>query len=124
MIWLSPTTGTEEANVYFEIRDIALQPTGDGAAALIRGLLGDGQREIWGEVQLGRNAEVQLLPCWTDAGEVESLIAAVDEDLLKEQLLEAVQKLFATVNGWTQPHQPYAVLQHNIPEKSENRLVA
>lgn len=124
MIWLSPATGTEEVNVYFEIRDIALQPTGDGAEGLIRGLLGDGQREIWGEVQLGRNAEVRILPCWNDEGEVESLTEAVDEDVLKSQLLEAVQKLFATVDAWSQAHQPFAVLQHNNPRTDEDRLVA
>ncbi len=68
MIWLSPMTGTEEGSVYFEIRDIALQHLGNKRNGLIRGLLGDGQREIFGEVQLGNNPQVRIIPVWTDAG--------------------------------------------------------
>lgn len=101
MIWLSPMAGTEEGSVYFDIRDIALQQTDNGTDGLIRGLLGDGQREIWGEVQLGKNAQVRILPWWTDDGQVESFSAAIDEELLKQQLLEAVQKLFAMVGLWS-----------------------
>ncbi|MDB4470861.1 hypothetical protein N9063_01105 [Deltaproteobacteria bacterium] len=101
MIWLSPMTGTEEGSVYFDVRDITLQQTDNGTDGLIRGLLGDGQREIWGEVQLGKNPQVRILPLWTDDGQIESLSAAIDEELLKEQLLDAVQKLFAAVGGWS-----------------------
>lgn len=101
MIWLSPMAGTEEGSVYFEIRDIALQQTGTERNGLIRGLLGDGQLEICGEVQLGKNPQVRIIPVWTETGEVETLSAAIDEELLKEQLLEAVQRLFATVGGWS-----------------------
>jgi hypothetical protein len=101
MIWLSPMAGTEEGSVYFDVRDITLQQIDTGTDGLIRGLLGDGQREIWGEVQLGKNPQARILPLWTDDGQVESLSAAIDEELLKEQLLEAVQKLFTTVGVWS-----------------------
>jgi len=104
MIWLSPMAGTEEGSVYFEIRDIAWQQTATGTDGLICGLLGDGQREIWGEVQLGTNSQARIVPLWTDEGQVESLSAAVDEDLLKAQLLEAVEKLFATIHFWSVPN--------------------
>ncbi len=99
MIWLSPMIGTEEGSVYFEIRDIVFQQTGNEREGLIRGLLGDGQCEVCTEVQLGKNPQVRIIPVWTDAGEVETLSVAVDEELLKEQLLEAVQRLFAIVGG-------------------------
>lgn len=100
MIWLSPMTGTAEGSVYFEIRDIMASQQHNTGASLIRGLLGDGQREIWAEVQLGENPQVQILPLWSDAGQVESLSAEIDEELLKDQLLEAVQKVFVTINVW------------------------
>lgn len=101
MIWLSPMAGTEEGSVYFTVRDITLQQTENRTDGLIRGLLGDGQREIWSEVLLGRNPSVRILPLWTDDGQVEALSTSIDEELLKEQLLEAVQKLFSTVGVWS-----------------------
>lgn len=119
MIWLSPMAGTEEGSVYFDIRDIALQQTDHGTDGLIRGLLGDGQREIWGEVQLGEKPQARILPLWTDEGQVESLSAAIDEELLKEQLLEAVQKLFATIGGWAASNCPNRG-NHHSPNNQEN----
>jgi hypothetical protein len=100
MIWLSPMTGTGEGSVYFDIRDINPQPTGNGTDGLIRGLLGDGQREVWGEVQLGKQPQVKILPLWTDDGQVEELAAEIDEELLKKQLLEAARRVFSTVGKW------------------------
>ncbi len=100
MIWLSPMTATGEGSVYFDIRDISLQPTGNGTDGLVRGLLGDGQREVWGEVQLGHQPQVRILPLWTDDGQVEELAPDIDEELLKKQLLEAVRKVFSTVGRW------------------------
>ena len=99
MIWLSPMAGTEEGSVYFDIRDIALQSNGNQTQGLIRGLLGDGQQEVWGEVQLGKNPQVRILPVWTEDGALESLSAAVDEELLQQQLLETVQKVIATIGA-------------------------
>ena len=101
MIRLSPMAGAEEVSVYFEIRDIALQPTGKGTEGMIRGLLGDGQREIWAEVRLGENPRADILPLWTEDGQVETL--AVDEQQLKQQLLVAVQEVFSTVASWSTP---------------------
>lgn len=97
MIWLSPMVGTAEGSVYFDIRDISLQRNGNGSAGRIGGLLGDGQREIWAEIQLGTVPQVTILPVWTDEGQVESLSAAVDEEQLKQQLLGEVQQLFNTL---------------------------
>ena len=85
MIWLSPMTGTGESGVYFDIRDISLQPTGNGTDGLISGLVGDGHREIWGEVQPGKQPQVRILPLWTDEGQVEELAAEIDLELLKKQ---------------------------------------
>jgi hypothetical protein len=99
MIWLSPMTGTEEGCVYFDIRDITIQHKGNGTEGLIRGLLGDGQRELWAEVELGVIPHARILPLWTDDGRVECLSTAIDEELLKEQLLEAVYKVFAGVGA-------------------------
>jgi len=53
MIWLSPTSGIEECSIYFEIRDIDLKCRGDVTSGVVRGLLGDGSCELWGEVFLG-----------------------------------------------------------------------
>lgn len=97
MIWLASMAGVEEGSVYFEIRDIALRRTGNGCTGVVAGLLGDGQRELWGEVHLSSSPQVQILPQWTDDGRVESFSLAVDEGLLKEQLLDAVQTLFAGI---------------------------
>lgn len=101
MIWLSPMAGTAEGSVYFEIRDISLQQTGNQSEGLIQGLLGDGQREVWAEVHLGKQPQAKILPLWTDEGQVESLGAEIDEELLEVQLLDAVQKLFSVIGTWT-----------------------
>ncbi len=95
MIWLTPMTGTEEGSVYFQIRDISLRQNGAESCGLISGLLGDGHHEVWGEVELGRQSQVRILPLLTDCGQVENLSAAVDEELLKTQLLDAVQEVFS-----------------------------
>ena len=95
MIWLTPMAGTEEGSVYFQIRDISLRQNGTESCGIIGGLLGDGCHEVWGEVEFGMKPQVRILPLLTDAGEVETLSAAVDEELLKAQLLESVQEVFA-----------------------------
>ena len=99
MIWLSPTSGTEECSIYFEIRDIDLQCRGDVTSGVVRGLLGDGSLELWGEVFLGAVESAQILPVWTEAGEVESFSAAVDESLLLEQMLAEVKALVPKVEN-------------------------
>jgi len=93
MIWLSPTSGTEECNIYFEIRDVDLRWHGHAISGAVRGLLGDGSRELWGEVFLGDEESAQILPVWTESGEIESFSAAVDESLLLEQMLAEVKTL-------------------------------
>ncbi len=119
MIWLAPMSGTEEGSIYFDIRDIALQRTGNGTEGVVRGLLGDGRLELWGEVHLGSSPQVQVLPLWTDDGQVENFTVAVDEGLLKAQLLEAVQQVFATV-GALSPTEPALNGKPSISE-SANR---
>ena len=97
MIWLSTLAGTQECSIYFDIRDIDLRRTGNATEGVIRGLLGDGRRELWGEVFLGDAPRVQILPEWNDGGEVEGFDAEIDESLLKQQLLATVQKVFSRV---------------------------
>ena len=65
MIWLSPTNGTNDCSIYFEIRDIDLQCHGNVTSGVVRGLLGDGYCELWGEVFLGSVEYAQILPVWT-----------------------------------------------------------
>ena len=98
MIWLSPTSGTEECSIYFEIRDIDLKCCGDVISGVVRGLLGDGSCELWGEVFLGAEESAQILPVWTESGEVESFSAAVDESLLQQQMLSEVKILLQKID--------------------------
>ena len=93
MIWLSPTSGTEECSIYFDIRDIDLKWRENTTSGVVRGLLGDGLRELWGEVFLGAEESAQILPVWTENGEVESFSSVVDESLLLEQMLAEVKTL-------------------------------
>ncbi len=97
MIWLSPMTGTKECSIYFDIRDIDLRRTGKTTEGVVRGLLGDGQRELWGEVCLSKNSHAQILPLWGDDGQIETFDDSVDESLLQSQLLAAVESLFARI---------------------------
>jgi hypothetical protein len=106
MIWLLTTAGTQECSIYFEIRDIEVRHTGSGSEGVVRGLLGDGLRELWGEVFLGETPGVQILSEWNDAGEVEGFDETVDEALLKQQLLASVQKVFSRIGNMA----PYELL--------------
>ena len=106
MIWLAPMSGTAEGSIYFDIRDIALQRIGNGTQGVVSGLLGDGQLELWGEVHFGSSPQVQILPLWSDDGQVENFAVSVDEGLLKEQLLEAVRKVFTRVADFAQLETP------------------
>ncbi|MCK5825682.1 MAG: hypothetical protein KAG93_01505 [Desulfuromusa sp.] len=99
MIWLSPTSGTEECSIYFEIRDIDLQWRGNVTSGVVRGLLGDGSCELFGEVFLGDEESAKILPVWTESGAVESFSAAVDESLLLEQLLAEVKTLLPGIES-------------------------
>lgn len=105
MIWLSPTSGTNNCSIYFEIRDIDLQCHGDINSGVVRGLLGDGYCELWGEVFLGSVEYAQILPVWTESGEVESFSTAVDESLLQQQMLSEV-KIFLQKLDNTGDHSP------------------
>lgn len=98
MIWLSPSTGTEESSVYFDIRDVKLKYHGDWVSGEIRGLIGDGAAEIWGEVVFGAEETARLLPWWREDGEIESLAVDIDEALLLRRLLEET-KLFLRDKG-------------------------
>lgn len=95
-------SGTEEGSIYFDIREVALLQIGNGTEGVVRGLLGDGQLELWTEVYLGNSPRVQVLPLWTDDGQVERFAAAVDDELLQKQLLEAVQQVFSRVGSMSQ----------------------
>ncbi len=101
MIWLTTQDGVQEHSCYFEIRAIDLQRTESGTQGCIRGLLGDGQSEVWGEVELGTRPQAQILPVWNEDGQIETLDEAIDEDQLKQQLVTAVQGLFARFGALT-----------------------
>ena len=99
MIWLSPASGTEECNIYFEIRDIDLQCHGDITSGVVRGLIGDGLCELVGEVFLGVEESAQILPLWDESGVVESFPAVVDESLLLQQMLAEVKALLPKIGN-------------------------
>lgn len=97
MIWLSPANGTKECSIYFDIRDIDLQCSGDRSTCVVRGLLGDGFCELLGEVSLGGRDFAKILPVWSETGVLESFSDAVDEDLLQQEMLSAVKDLLHTL---------------------------
>ena len=99
MIWLSPASGTEECNIYFEIRDIDLQHHGDITSGVVRGLLGDGLCELVGEVFLGTEESAQILPIWDESGNVEFFPAVVDESLLLQQMVAEVKILLPKLDN-------------------------
>ena len=123
MIWLSPASGTEECSIYFEIRDINLEYRGDVTSGVVRGLLGDGSCELWGEVFLGAVESAQILPVWTETGEVESFPAVVDESLLLQQMLAEVKTLLPGMGNlgnfnpspvWQKPDPVECCPDHNL----------
>ncbi|WP_321370282.1 hypothetical protein [uncultured Desulfuromusa sp.] len=93
MIWLSPANGTKECSIYFDIRDIDLQYSEGQSIGVVRGLVGDGSCELWGEVFLGRREFAQILPLWTESGKIETFSEDVDESLLLQEMLSIVKNL-------------------------------
>jgi hypothetical protein len=91
MIWLSSAQGTGERSIYFDIRNIDLVWHERRPCGSIRGVIGDGCSEIWGDIQLGQEDSAQLLPVWHDNGVVETLSADLDGELLAQQLLVATR---------------------------------
>ncbi len=125
MIWLSTLAGTQERSIYFDIRDIDLRRTGNATEGVIRGLLGDGHRELWGEVFLGTVPRVQILSEWSADGEVEGFDAEIDESLLKQQLLAAVQSVFSRIGTLTSfDLLPAENLNHPQTQKERGYLAA
>ena len=90
MIWLSSTNELEVRSLYFDIRNIDLHYHGDSVSGVVRGVLGDGAWEIWSEVYCGEQESVQLLPVWTDSGEVISVPEDIDDVELGKALQQAV----------------------------------
>jgi len=111
MIWLSPASGTKECSIYFDIRDIDLQISAGRSAGVVRGLVGDGSCELWGEVFLGHREFAQILPVWTESGTIESFPDEVDEALLLQEMLSAVKNLFHRASSIRENNSPY--LQQN-----------
>jgi len=99
MIWLSPANGTKECSVYFDIRDIDVQLSEGRSTGVVRGLVGDGSCELWGEVFLGKKEFAQILPVWTETGAIESFSDEVDEVLLLQEMLSAVKSLLLKVGS-------------------------
>jgi hypothetical protein len=101
MIWLAPMAGTSECSIYFDIRDIDVRQTGNGTEGMVRGIVGDGRSEFWGEISLGESRQVNILPFWEDEGKPASFDDAVDLFLLKTQLAESVAKVFSAIGRLT-----------------------
>ena len=123
MIWLSPASGTEECNIYFEIRDIELKRHGDITSGVVRGLIGDGLCELVGEVFLGVDESAQILPLWDESGFIESFPAVVDESLLLQQMVAEVKTLLPKLENignyhrspdWQNPDPVACHLAHNL----------
>ncbi|MEE4253417.1 MAG: hypothetical protein V2I50_05175 [Desulfuromusa sp.] len=99
MIWLSPANGTKECSIYFDIRDIDLQFSEGRSTGIVRGLVGNGSCELWGEVFLGHKEFAQILPVWTETGVMESFSDEVDETLLLHEMLSAVKNMLLRVGS-------------------------
>ncbi len=110
MIWLSPNSGTLQGSIYFDMRDIEFRRTGSNIEGVVQGLLGDGQRELWGEVKIGADPQVNILPLWTEEGLVESFSDHIDEADLKQQLLDAINAAFASFGSMSAPDQLHSGL--------------
>ena len=116
MIWLAPMAGTQECSVYFDIRDIDVRRTGSATQGVVRGIVGDGCCECWGEVTLGESLRVDLLPYWDEEEKSGGFDEAVDLSLLKQQLAEAVAKVFSGIGRLTAGERlvaprPYAAIK-------------
>ncbi len=103
MIWLSSTTENTERTFYFDIRDVSLRRNGRQTEGLVRGLLGDGECELWAEAVLGQESRLQILPIWTEQGTVEGFTPQIDEADLKAQLLDALERIFSGFARLTLP---------------------
>jgi hypothetical protein len=116
MIWLSANAGTEERSVYFDIRDIDLQCTGSAVSGLVRGIVGDGQCEYWGEVCLGEDPQVKILPFWEEEQEAAEIENQLDLQMLKVRLAGTVAGIFhgigqlATVGSLQNEHRSFIEL--------------
>lgn len=91
MIWLSSPQGNSERSIYFDIRNIDLAWQERRPSGSVRGVIGDGGSEIWGEVRLGPEDSVQLLPVWHENGDLETLADGLDADLLALELVTATR---------------------------------
>lgn len=124
MIWLSPANGTKECSIYFDIRDIDLQYTEGQSTGVVRGLVGDGACELWGEVFLGRREFAQILPLWTESGIIETFPEEVDESLLLQEMLSVVKNLKFMV-GSSKEH-PASFMPQSLdpPPQSQTHCLA
>lgn len=125
MIWLSPAAGKQECSLYFDLRDIELRRTGQGLEGAARGLIGDGQCELWAEIEFGQTAKVQILPLWSEDGVVEGFDDSVDETLLAEQLLASLKELLAGLGQFSAPERlQHAPVTYRSGAQSQPRRLA
>jgi hypothetical protein len=87
MVWLSSNCGSNQYNLYFDIRDVDLKYQNGIISGVVSGLVGNGVCENWGEVFLGTNESVRILPYWDGTGEIEQLTDYLDEEVLRDQLI-------------------------------------
>jgi|GEM_PF-3038305 len=90
MVWLSSNCGSNQCNLYFDIRDVDLKYQNGVLSGVVSGLVGNGVCENWGEVFLGTQESARILPYWDETGEIEQLTDYLDEkDLCDQLILEA-----------------------------------
>ena len=124
MIWLSSANELEARSLYFDIRNIDLHSHGDSISRVVRGVLGDGAWEIWGEVHCGEQESVQLLPVWTDSGEVISVPEDIDDIELGKALQQAVNSYLQEQPPAGSPQDVQGCVPPLLVEDRSDRLAA
>lgn len=125
MIWLSVDSTHNEINVYFDVRHVEFDVTKSTHTIVVRGLLGDGCCENWGEVTLGTEEKAQVLAVWDESGNIECLRSDIDETVLSEEMIAAAkfflnEQFSGLDSGVREPH----VLDWHEATLEDNQIAA
>ncbi len=93
MIWLSALNGAEGYSSYFDVRELDIRCRNRTCSGLVSGIVGVGSLEFWGDIRIGQEDSVQLLPICSDDGMVETIPDRVDQQQLQRELLAEVRDL-------------------------------
>ncbi len=93
MIWLSALNGAEGYSSYFDVRELDIRCRNRTCSGLVSGIVGVGSLEFWGDIRIGQEDSVQLLPICSDDGMVETIPDGVDQQQLQRELLAEVRDL-------------------------------